>query len=321
MFKKIAIPAVLLALVVLAPSAVQAQNLAAPVLSVGSSHIVSWQPVNNAIGYEMMYRTDDMGWTVMQRANKVTTSHPFAGMPSGNYQVRVRSAFADGFSAWSNTLSLTVPESTKTIPARGKHQTPRIGISSKTVSWDRIASASGYQLRYRVANGKWYSWDLPGEWVNSFTFTSIRKDIDYHVQLRVSPSSNTDASDWSNTVIMRENSLKTLPGPTNVRIRWTAFPRVQLTINWDRVPNAADYSLILKPGTHKLENYGGYHPWSVIDRPDYTTTYTLQIQTIGDGITYAKNGGYSTPLTFVPNDLYAPPVPPGYATAVPTAES
>ena len=310
MYRKIAIPTVLLALLLVALPMTQAQTqtentqtqtgLPVPTPSVNDAFLVSWPAIPDIGGYNMQYRMGAMDWTNMQLTFQFATSSNFGRTPegyrkpAGDYQVRVRTFKDSAVSAWSKTVSFTIP--------LHKHPTPRISKSAMKVSWDRIPSASAYDLRYRIANGKWFSFNLPGTWVNSFTFTKTQKDVDYHVQVRVSQNGQTDASDWSNTIIMRDSTLQKLPGATNLS-------NVGLVISWDAVPNAVAYSVTIKGGATPIPVTRVTEATITIPGGQYGQTYIIIIQTHGDGTAYETNGHYSTPWSVTPQQPPPPPAP------------
>ena len=208
MFKKIAIPAVLLALLLIALPMAQTQTqtedpqtqrrvgLPVPSPSVNSEFVVSWPALQGIIGYQLQYRTTAMDWTARQLAHKTSTSHAFAGMPAGDYQVRVRSNTFDRFSDWSSPITVSIPKP----PPPKLPGTDNISHNGFVITWDAVANAVGYKISVKGIRPR----RIAGSWVdvttNSYTIPNGQYGQMYAVLVQTVGDGVTGAVDsWFNT--------------------------------------------------------------------------------------------------------------------------
>ena len=200
MSRKIAIPAVLLALLLIALPMAQTQaGLPVPTPSVNDAFLVSWPAIPDIGGYNMQYRMGTMDWTNMQLTFQFATSSNFGtspegySKPPGDYQVRVRTFKGSSVSAWSKPVSFT-------IPAPKLPGTDNISHNGFIITWDAVPNAVGYKISVKGIRPR----RIAGSWVdvttNSYTIPNGQYGQMYAVLVQtVGDGVNYAADSWFNT--------------------------------------------------------------------------------------------------------------------------
>lgn len=112
---------------------------------------LTWKACSGADGYRVFYRNKNGSWKVCTKDIKGTTV-TYKNLPAGHtYTFAVRPYLKAGTVVWGNYAEYT----TATLP---KTTDVKINLVSKgkiNVTWDKIGGADGYQVFYKINNGKY----------------------------------------------------------------------------------------------------------------------------------------------------------------------
>lgn len=177
--------------------------------------VLSWDAVAGATAYDI------------EADGVLIADHPGASythtglVPNTPHTYRVRAKSAEGFSGWSEPLSVHT-----LLPTPGRPEA-QVSESQITLSWQAVAGASGYEL------------EVDGMVIElgastSYTHEDLQPNSE-HVY-RVRAVNDLVRSAWSDTLIRR--TLTAVPG--NVRVTATS---TEITVTWDPVIGAVGYEL------------------------------------------------------------------------------
>ena len=154
------------------------------------SLVVSWNPVTDAIGYKVQWRSGEQDYDPAARQARTgdagTTSHTIPDLvPGVEYTVRViatRANAPDGEpSAEATGIPLTTP------PARVDGVTVAPGVESLVVSWDPVADANGYKVQWRSGEQDYdpaaRQARADGMGTTSHTIPGLVPDVEYTVRV------------------------------------------------------------------------------------------------------------------------------------------
>lgn len=121
--------------------------------------VVSWNPVENATGYEVWRSVGSSSGTYSLIATTANTSYTDSPERGWNYYKikATNSNYTSGFSEMTGGMSSgTDPEPDNTKPATPKNVKAKQSGNSITVSWNEVSNASYYQFWYK----KPYPYDI-----------------------------------------------------------------------------------------------------------------------------------------------------------------
>jgi len=128
-----------------------APSLSIPGSSSNGSYTVSWSAVSGATSYTLQERVNGGGWTTIQTNG--ATSDALGSRGNGSYSYQVQACNINGCGPWSGTGTITVlyPPATPGLSVPAGNNT----TGSYTVSWNGVATATGYNLQEQVNGGGW----------------------------------------------------------------------------------------------------------------------------------------------------------------------
>ncbi len=190
--------------------------------STENSVTVSWNAVNGATGYEVLFNGTSYGVT--------GTSKTFTGLSANtSYTYQVRAKTAKGMGAYSPSQTV------KTTPKAPSNASVTTNENSVTVSWSAVTGAVSYDVLF---NGKVYN--VKG---TSKTFTGLSPNAGYTYQVRVNNGDGSSTYTASKTV-------KTAPSvPASPSASAT---RNSVTISWSSVSGAANYDVLFNGTTYRV---------------------------------------------------------------------
>ena len=164
------------------------ENLASTA-SGGTSLQLTWDAVRDATRYEIWVADYDANAGTIdasswKKKTTVTTNKAtLTGLKANtSYGFKVKAVIArnnvtDYGDFSSNVVGYTAPVAPAGLKATS------IGKTSITVSWNTVAGADGYIIRWRVKGGTWADITLLGS-ADSYQLTSLTKDKEYEIKVR-----------------------------------------------------------------------------------------------------------------------------------------
>ena len=116
------------------------------------SLVVSWNPVANANGYKVQWRSGEQDYDPATRQARIgdagTTSHTIPDLvPGTEYTVRVIATRANAPDGEPSAEATGIPLATPPVPV--DDVTVTSGVESLVVSWNPVANANGYKVQWR----------------------------------------------------------------------------------------------------------------------------------------------------------------------------
>jgi hypothetical protein len=227
-----------------------------------STVVLSWNPVVNANGYEIVYDTSSnftnpIGWTVSGTFQKTGTLNDEV-----TYYWRVRAFIGDQYSSWSPVWSFTKSGTTPQLPlpptgllVSSYWNTTSLGFPSMTISWNAVSGATGYEMYVRFSGGSsTYLGTRDAPYV-SFNSNSLPGGIryvsgtTYYFKVRTITASGVSAFTNEVSCVAASGPSITIPNPpTSLSPGTTSAPgpiisTLTPTLSWAVVPNADYYNL------------------------------------------------------------------------------
>ena len=231
--------------------------------SVNTSTVqLSWNPVPNATGYEVVYDTSSSFSNPIRRT--VTTTYQTTNTLKDNttYYWRVRAVVGGQYSPWSSVWSFTkgtpyspVPPTNFTVTSYWNTTAP--GFPSMTLSWSAVTGATGYEMWVRPAGGTSTNLGTRDAPYVTFNSNSLPGGVrytpgqTYYFKVRTKTSNGTSSftNEVSCVAATGPSSQKPNP-PTNLSPGTTSAPGPTLstltpTLSWSKVSNADYYKVYI----------------------------------------------------------------------------
>jgi len=199
-----------------------------------NSVVLTWNPVVNAINYDIQYRRSGItAWTTITAVTE-TTRTVIDLVADTDYEFQIRASNVVGKSAWAQSaFAKTLP-----TPPMGFQCTDKTS-NSISLSWNgKDDGITKYEIRYRALGTT--AWTTPAAVLEtSRTVTGLKADTEYEFQIRALNVGGNSA--WS----PRPLYTATLPvAPGNFRC--TAKTQNSITLAWNSVAGAMGYTLEYK---------------------------------------------------------------------------
>ena len=195
---------------------------------------VRWEEVAAASGYKLERReTPDGAYGPL--AAVVGTSYADSGVAADTgYGYRVRSVLTRGSDTWESAWSAAAAVTT---PVREVGNLTAAAVSSVQIdlAWDEAATATGYQLRWRVAGGDW-SDPLAAGTATAYEHPGRNPETTYEYAARTLPAMGTRG--WGDAVSVTTPALE-VPQGVEAELG-TAGAAV---LSWDAVGAADSYEV------------------------------------------------------------------------------
>lgn len=178
-----------------APGNLNATNLTA------NSAVLSWMGLGVPATYNLRYRTQTTAaWTTV---NGVSSPYQLGNLTCNTtYEWQVQSVCSNAtgttiLSAWSASAFFTTLPCPVNCPAPSGLSVSNITSNSAVLSWNAVAGAVSYQVRYRPSST--VAWSYASGITNTVTVTGLNCNTVYVWQVRsiCTPSSNTSTSVFS----------------------------------------------------------------------------------------------------------------------------
>ena len=154
------------------------------------SLVVSWNPVTDAIGYKVQWRSGEQDYDPAARQARTgdadTTSHTIPDLvPGVEYTVRVIATRANAPDGEPSAEATGIPMATPPARVDGVIVTP--GVESLVVSWDPVADANGYKVQWRSGEQDYdpaaRQARADGMGTTSHTIPGLVPDVEYTVRV------------------------------------------------------------------------------------------------------------------------------------------
>ena len=282
---------------------------------------MNWATVTNANHYDIRMRVQGSPWSIaINSIPSSATSQTKTNLSSSTtYEWQIRSACSNdssSVSAWSSTQTFTtLTPCTKPVNAT----TTGITLSTSTLTWDVVAGAWGYIVRYKKTTDPWGAWNYDTTNTNSYALSSLSTSTAYHWQVRtMCESTGVNNSGFSSYVIFSTAScnITLSTSATNVVCNGASTGAIDLTVSgasgsytyaWSTGATTEDVSS-LAAGTYTITVTGS---WGCTANTSVTITENAVItssnsqaicngQSISVGTsTYTTSGTYTDVLTAI----------------------
>jgi len=210
-----------------------------------TSITLAWNAVDDAIGYEVQYRTGTGAWTLIADIFGITCVVP--DLDAGTrYEFQVLTVTTAGKSNWSGSVFETTEPLVVNPPTAPENFRSTVQTSnSVTLAWDAQSNLTGYTLQYRVSGtSNWEPWTpAPGTSATSATITGLEAGKDYDFRLTA-----TNAGGSASSITDATTQLMPVPRPdppTNFAVTTTDY---SATLTWDSI-NDVIYVMQYKKST------------------------------------------------------------------------
>ena len=214
------------------------------------SLVVSWNPVADANGYKVQWKSGRWGYDPATRQARIgdagTTSHTIPDLTPGvEYTVRVIATRVNAPNAKPSDEATGIPLATPPAPVDDVTVTP--GVESLVVSWDPVADASGYKVQWRSGE---QDYDPAARQARtgdagttSHTIPDLVPGVEYTVRVI---ATRANASDGEPSDEATGIPLATPPARVD---GVTVAPGVEsLVVSWDPVADANGYKVQWRSG-------------------------------------------------------------------------
>jgi len=234
--------------------------------------------------------------------------------PGTSYEWQIQSACSPGnsaLSAWSSTETFTTMVVCDTKPTNSA--VSNIVLTTANLSWDVVANAQAYEMRFKMLGSSWGSWVYETFIQNSITKSGLATGTYYEWQVRsVCDTLNSITSGWANTIVF--TTLTPCADPTSLQVGSSSLTNNSATLywmgtygadgyvinyresgasSWIAIPvantfsgSAGNYTItgLLPNTTYEWQistdcNAGGINSSSVVNGPDFTTTLACIVPT------------------------------------------
>ena len=214
------------------------------------SLVVSWNPVADANGYKVQWKSGRWGYDPATRQARIgdagTTSHTIPDLTPGvEYTVRVIATRVNAPNAKPSDEATGIPVATPPAPVDDVTVTP--GVESLVVSWDPVAGASGYKVQWRSGEQDYdpaaRQARTGGAGTTSHTIPDLVPGVEYTVRVI---ATRANASDGEPSAEATGIPLATPPARVD---GVTVTPGVEsLVVSWDPVADASGYKVQWRSG-------------------------------------------------------------------------
>ena len=227
----------------------------------GYSGRVSWQPVSNALYYEITVRL----WPQFSGTQTFTVTNPelFVNnlIPDQSYRADVVTVCSNGLVSGSSTLYYVCcdgePVGLCDVAPTFLNIIP-VGTTGATVTWTEVIGAVRYELEYRNAGGAWTTITTLGASATLADLTSLNP---YELRVRAQCAANT-FSPWSASAV-----FSSCPPPTNINVTgaglatWNAVAAATFyTVSWRLNAPGANWINATVSGATTSFNIPGLQP-------------------------------------------------------------
>ena len=245
------------------------------------SVILSWDAMAVASSWDFRYKKvgESWGsWTNVPDSDATTTGHTVENLTNGDsytFQVRAVNGGGNGVASIELTIRAQIPPPAK---PRGIGARPR--DKSVELSWNAIATATGWQYRQKVGNGStfgdWINVPLSGAATTGYTITGLSNGSTYTFEVRAVNLGGTGTS---------SNELTATPVPLPGKPTGLQANRGngEVTLSWTAGSGGAAVSWRYKYAAGS----GPFGQWQTMDNSNSTTTtYTVTGLTNGTEYTF-----------------------------------
>lgn len=260
-----------------------------------NSVTLSWNPVDNADGYEI-YRKAGSSYKKIGSVNgEEVTDYTDGSLESGvSYSYKVRSYTGEGDDIEYGDFSKVLTVVTKVAEPKLSIKAGEFG--GVVLSWDKVSNASGYVVeRYSFLNEKWTTLKTITSSVTlSYTNSNLYSDTKYRYRVKayINVNSEKEYGDYSEVKDITTPSFAdgsfTVTGETIDRVR----------LSWDKVDNVTGYEIqrysFLRDQWEILETITGSSVVSCVDSNLYPdTTYKYRVRAFRGTGEEKEYGDYS----------------------------
>lgn len=219
------------------------QAPAAPVLQGSAvSHAavnLSWNDGPDELSYKVESRTEFSAWTDLATLPANTISFQHTGLTATTrYHYRIRAFNSQGYSAYSDEISVTTAAPPLQPPATPALASTGISHSHVTLQWSNVADETGFMLELKNAGGTWSELATLEADVISFTHSNLAALTTYTYRITAFNAAGASAFSPKFTVTTQAPPLQ---APTPPVLAGTAASDTAIHLTWDAIPTAAEY--------------------------------------------------------------------------------
>jgi hypothetical protein len=147
----------------------------------GTSATFNWDPVTGAVSYNIQYRIT--GTTIWSTGSSPVNSYNASGLTPGNtYEWQVQTVCSGGTSIFTGSENFVTVPLTCNTPSN--LNTTAVTSVSATLSWNAVAGAIGYSIRYRITGT--LPWSTGTSSNPSYLATGLTPSSNYEWQVQTS---------------------------------------------------------------------------------------------------------------------------------------
>ena len=254
---------------------------------------VSWNPVSEATGYQVQWRSGEDQDFATADVPGDTTEYTIQSLEAGTeYTVQVIATKENADDGAPSAAVTGIPRAP--APGQVTNVTVTPGMEQLAVSWDAVTGADGYRVQWTAATRD-FSAEVSDGSTTEYTIRSLSPGVEYTVQVI---ATRENADDGLPSAAVTGTPLAPASGQvTNVMVT----PGVeQLTVSWNPVSEATGYQVQWRSGEDQ--------DFATADVPGDTTEYTIRSLEAGTEYTVqviatkenADDGPPSVPTTGTP---------------------
>jgi len=195
---------------------------------------VKWSAASGAAKYRVEINERSSNSTAYRVVGTVTgTSHTIKGLKQGKeYYVRVTPFSAQNEEGWSQNIydAVTLPDRVRKF----KHDYWWTASRAIDVNWDRIDSASGYQIEVYNNKGKRIKRDTLTGFASSYSYRKVSNSQFYRVRLRAFTKVNgkNRFTKWVTTYCVPQPQIKS-----------ASISSSKLNVRWNKISGVTGYDI------------------------------------------------------------------------------
>ena len=255
---------------------------------------VAWDSVENAIGYQLIWKNKNDSSYVSVTLDALTTSCILDDLDCGaTYRWRVRALGDNGAylnSAYCEPQTARISDPVQLDPPSNPSETDKTETSI-TVAWDAVPNASGYKLLWKNKTDSSYTTIRLDASTTSYELADLDNGATYIWKVRAQGDNgaylNSSYCAPQTARIVDSVHLDAPSNPSEIDKTETT-----ITVAWDAVENASGYQLIWKnknDSSYVSVALDALTTSYILDDLDSDATYRWRVRALGDNDAYLNS--------------------------------